>query len=337
MNFHTLDYDARLIRLEALAHEALTSWGLATATIDLVIYENNAVYQVTDDDDIYTLRIHRPDHKSLARIQAELAWLRAITQGTGLCVPEPVRPLYEGHLDGAGSPVACVLFRWIEAGTFFRDTPPTLDFVRAVGRFAGELHNFSMTYTPPKDVQHTHLDWGGLFGKVSAEGTVSQYDPRAGEQHFTDAHRDIMAQGAEKVRQVMEILGKSRQSYGLIHADLIPKNVMLNGDVVCALDFDECSYGYYLYDLAPMLLMVKAEPNFAELRQALWDGYTLVRPQPAEYIDLLETLVAGRHIASCRWIAGNAEHPSIKGKVAGILDARIDRLKHFLDTGILPA
>lgn len=337
MNFHTLDYDARLTCLEALAQEALTSWGISDAQLDLLTYENNAVYKVTDGDNLYTLRIHRPEHKALARIQAELAWLGAIKQGMTLCVPEPVRPLYEGALDGINTPVVCVLFHWIEEGTFFRDTPPTVDFVRAVGRFAGELHTFSMTYVPPKDVQHTQLDWGGLFGKVSAEGTPSQYDPKEGEQHFTDAQRDIMAQGAEKVRRVMETLGKSRQSYGLIHADLIPKNVMLNGDSVCALDFDECSYGYYLYDLAPMLLMVKGEPNFAELRQALWDGYTAVRPQPADYFDLLETLIAGRHIASCRWIAGNAEHPSIKGKVAGILAGRIARLKDFLDTGVLPA
>ena len=331
--FHTLDYDARIERLNTLAHDALSEWGLAGASLDLITDANNAVYKVTDGDDGYTLRIHRPNHKPLSQIKAEITWLKAIKSETSLCVPEPLRPIYEGQMDGVDSPMYCVLFGWLD-GEFFQEQSPTLEFVNKVGRFAGELHNFSARYTPPNDVIHTHLDWGGLFGKQSKAGTASQYDPKAGDKHFTNDQRNVMQQGAEKVREVMQALGQSPETYGLIHADLIIKNVMLNNaETICALDFDDSSYGYYLYDLAPMLLNCKQESNFVALRQSLWDGYTRVRPQPAPYFEYLETLIAARHIASCRWIAGNADNPSIKGRVAEILEYRIARLAEFVETG----
>ncbi|MBK8136896.1 MAG: hypothetical protein IPK52_13880 [Chloroflexi bacterium] len=49
----------------------------------------------------------------------------------------------------------------------------------------------------------------------------------------------------------------------------------------------------------------------------------------------LETLVAGRFVASCRWVAAHREHPAYRGKVESILAERAARLAGFLETGAL--
>jgi Ser/Thr protein kinase RdoA (MazF antagonist) len=121
----------------------------------------------------------------------------------------------------------------------------------------------------------------------------------------------------------------------MIHGDFITKNTIFQGDQVCALDFEYCAFGYFLYDLAPALLGLSPLEHYAMLKDALWQGYTAYRPLPDRYRDYLETFVAGRHVASCRWIASNLDNPQIREHAPQILADRTDELRDFLRTGRL--
>jgi Ser/Thr protein kinase RdoA (MazF antagonist) len=47
---------------------------------------------------------------------------------------------------------------------------------------------------------------------------------------------------------------------GLIHADLHQHNMLLDGESWTAIDFDDCSYGSYAFDLAmPLFYMLRAQ------------------------------------------------------------------------------
>jgi Ser/Thr protein kinase RdoA (MazF antagonist) len=332
-DFHTLDSATRLARLENAARRALAAYSLANAALTPLNLENNAVFQVTEQGEQYVLRLHRPGHKPLTWIQSELTWLAALWHNTGLHVPRPV-PAYDGSwvvqvaLPGTDTPLYGVLFRWM-GGDSRRPDTITLEETRLAGAFLAHLHDYAQIYTPPPEFARPRLDWDGLLGATSV------YNPGEGAALFTESQTRIFAAAAEQVRATMAGLGESRETFGLIHADFLVKNMLFQDGQVCALDFDECGWGYYLYDLTPALWQFKDEPRYADLRAAYWAGYTLARPLPESSQAQLEVLLAARHLASIRWIAGNRDNPAIRDRATGIITTRTELLRRFLDTGQL--
>lgn len=333
-DFWKLNQDGQVARLDVLARRALEQFNLSQPKLTLLNYSNNTVYHVDAAGRAYILRIYRPEHRPQAHIHSEYAWLKALGEA-GLCVPVPAAELYAGHLQGIEQPVYCGLFDWVP-GESIPVTAMSDEQLNTVGAYIAALHHHGRTFTPPPGFARGRLDWGGLFGTVDADGNPSPYDPGAGERFFTDEQRTIIAVVTGRIRQIMQKLDERGGAFGLIHGDLIANNLLFSasGDV-CALDFDDCAYGYYLYDLSPLLLGLKDDAAYASKRAALWAGYTSRHPQPDEYVPLLEDFVAARHVASCRWIAGNANNPLLQGRAGDIIAGRVVEMRRYLEMGSL--
>ncbi|MBZ0301116.1 MAG: phosphotransferase [Anaerolineae bacterium] len=331
--FESLSYEAQLDRFADAAEHILPAFGFIDHEVTPLQYVNNAVFAVDGPRGQYVLRVHRRGHKPIVFIASEMRWLADIHAQTDLCVPEPV-PTLEGTLltpiqiEGVPEPLSCVLLSWVE-GTACKPEDTTPEQAARLGTFLARLHNFSAIYAPPAGFIRPRLDWEGLFGEHSP------YNPGPGARIFTPEQVQVMGAVARQVRQVMQTLDQESQTFGLIHADFIAKNYLFHGDQVCAIDFEDCAFGYYLYDLAPPLLNFSPLPGYADLKAALWAGYTAVRPLPDSLRDDLETFVAGRHVASCRWIAGNLDNPHVRDRAPHILENRRQELEGFLETGRL--
>ncbi|MFW5691684.1 MAG: phosphotransferase enzyme family protein [Chloroflexota bacterium] len=322
-----MTYDEQVERLTWLARDAATSYGLKIDALDLSAYTNNAVFRLTSGKHDYALRVHRPGHKPLAWVESEAAWRTALF-AAGLNVPEPLGGVYTGRLMDYTEPVHCTLSRWIEGAprtlTDLHDTDLEL-----IGVFARQLHTVSQSFDPPPGFDRPHLDWGGLFG------AGGPYDPGAGMRYFDGPQRAVIARVTAQVRQVMNRLGRDRQHYGLIHADLIAKNLLFDAaGNLAVVDFDECAYGYYLYDLTPLIWLARGTTGQARVAAALWRGYNAVEPLDAAAREALDTFVMARHVASCRWVAGNADHPAIRGQAEKIIAERVDEMRHYLMDGV---
>jgi Ser/Thr protein kinase RdoA (MazF antagonist) len=217
---------------------------------------------------------------------------------------------------------------WIE-GTFYQNEAIPLDCVRQAGELLARLHDFAAGFRPQADFIRPRLDWGGLFGENSP------YHPGDGAAIFTAEQRIIFAEVEARVRLVMDEIGQTPDQFGLIHGDFIAKNWLFNDAGAAALDFDDCAWGYSLYDLAPALLQFKVEARYAALRAALLEGYSVLRPLDEADLARLEALIAARHLASCRWLAGHLHHPRIRERAAALIAARSAELARFLQTGFL--
>ncbi|MBZ0289368.1 MAG: phosphotransferase, partial [Anaerolineae bacterium] len=313
------------------AQRVISVYGIAAASIKPLNTVNNAVFAVETSDAWFVLRLHRHGLRRLDALESELHWLEAINRETRLCVPRPV-PSREGTwlssvaVEGLDKPLRCSLLSWLE-GIFYKTSAMTPEQVAGMGAFLAQLHQFSELYQPPADFYRPRLDWEGLFG------VDSPYNPGAGDALFSSEQRQVLDAVAERARVVMQTLGESPREFGLIHGDFIAKNVLFNGDRVCAIDFDDCGFGYFLYDLAPPLLQMTYERHYPALKAALWAGYVAVRPLPDSYRDLLEVFIAARHVASCRWIAGNLHNPNVRARAPQIIAERVEELRRFLATG----
>ncbi|MBK9123911.1 MAG: phosphotransferase [Chloroflexi bacterium] len=120
----------------------------------------------------------------------------------------------------------------------------------------------------------------------------------------------------------------------LIHADLKPDNLLFDAGRVGFLDFDDCAWGWPLYDLAPMLLFLRTNPEYGAIKAALWESFAGSALDNTTGADL-ETLAAARYATSCRWVAVHHDHPSYRGKVPGILAGRASELRRYIERGAL--
>lgn len=334
MTFETLTYEQQLDRLTTAAQQSLSHYGLQDSQLENLSYYNNAVYKVTTPAaEVYTLRLHHPGHKRFEWIRSELYWLTHLRLTTSLLVPQPVptrsgTSLGEAQVEDIAQPLPCALFHWLE-GHFYGTPDMDSQHIHQAGIFLAQLHQAASAFHTPPDFTRPRLDWEGLFGEESP------YNPGDGAKIFTDEQKAVFAAVEERVRDTMIAIGQSSPVFGLIHADFLSKNIVFNELTVGAIDFDDCGWGYYLYDLTPLLLQFKSDSRYQLLREAYLDGYSSLRPLSSTDIRHLEVFIAARHLASCRWQAGNLHNPHIRQHAAKIIARRTEDLRRFLKTGIL--
>ena len=83
-----------------------------------------------------------------------------------------------------------------------------------------------------------------------------------------------------EAKQVMSSLGKGPDAYGLIHADLYPENVLFKAGKAYPIDFEDCGYGYWIWDIAVALCQWAWNKDWERMRDAFREGYAQVRTLP---------------------------------------------------------
>ena len=325
-----MNHEARLALLEAAAPQLGAAFGIEALRVRRLPSISRAVFALEDASGRYVLRVHHAG-ESCIHLESLLIWLQALSGAGRLCVPRPLTtvqgPLL-GEVNVAGLPDVqrCSLLSWLPGVSL---TPEALapGQARAMGELLARLHDFAAQWRPPPGFARPRLDAAGLFGEHSP------YASDAGDALFSSELRGLMAAVAQRTQRLMQRLDAQPHARGLIHADFIAKNCLFTDAGACALDFDDCAWGYFLYDLAPAMLQFSALPGHTALAEALWAGYTARRPLPQAQRNDLETLVAARLVASCRWLAANQHVMQVRARTAQLLAQRAATLRNFLVTG----
>ena len=72
--------------------------------------------------------------------------------------------------------------------------------------------------------------------------------------------------------------GSGPETFGLIHADLRLANLLVDGDRLGVIDFDDCGFGWFLYDFAAAVSFFEHDPAVGGLAEAWTAGYRRVAP-----------------------------------------------------------
>ncbi len=322
-----------------LAADAVRAWGLLLEALNCLSYSSNAVFAVRTTTARYVLRLSLPGRIKASRLRSELEWLRLIRQRTDLLAPAPVTLSVGGEerlyatLPHERLPpphdVYCVLFEHI-AGRHKSARELNVADCRRIGRYLGSLHQEAQ-FEPPAGFDRPRLDHQGLFGVESPYGSADESSALAAGQG------EVFAQVAQRVGQVMARLDGQRDNFGLIHADLLAKNALFEGDSIAALDFEYSGWGYFLYDLAPLLWQLRGErsADYDQLEGALLDGYLSARLDANVDREALEVFIAARQLASCRWLLQNVHHPQLRAAAPDLIRQRTAELAQFLGSGVL--
>ncbi len=128
----------------------------------------------------------------------------------------------------------------------------------------------------------------------------------------------------ELVRRAQRELGTGPDVFGLIHSDLHQENYLFHRGRVRAIDFDDCGWGHFVYDLAVTLSELQHLPDAAALRAGLLRGYRTVRPLPPEHERYVEVFSALRVLKLTLWFLEQRGHPAFAGWKADVRDGLED-------------
>ena len=249
----------------------------------------------------YVLRVYRGvDHEARA-IESQMRWLDALGRETSVVVSEPVRNrrgAYVTSLGRGGAGVFCVMTRWVCGRRCFFKTGPSPETLRQVGRVMAQIHAHGLEFGRRGGVCCPKWDWEGLFGRTS------RWHP-AQRPQLTEEMSRLVSRVMRLAKRVMRRLGTGPSVFGLIHGDLIQANYLLHEGKIGVIDFADSGRGYFLYDMAVTLLMLRQFEGYPEKRVAFLGGYREVRAVSAEHEALLDTFIAIRGIVLARWVLGS--------------------------------
>jgi Ser/Thr protein kinase RdoA (MazF antagonist) len=147
--------------------------------------------------------------------------------------------------------------------------------------------------------------------------------------HFSEGELAVFTAAAQRVHTTTQELGESRDVFGYIHADLHQWNYLFHGEEVRAIDFDDCGWGYFAYDMAVTLSYLEDWYTFPALQDAFLAGYQRVRPLPKHYAEYLGVFRAARVLVMVPWILSWPQ-PSHIAWGARYLQQAVGRLRRFL-------
>lgn len=155
--------------------------------------------------------------------------------------------------------------------------------------------------------------WGEALGKLHAAARRFQPDPASAYQFPTVQRfwRNIAAtvrQSSPALQRVYAELTDYMRSlpprdYGLIHGDYRPGNVIWDGSVARAIDFDEPNYHWYIADVARALMELagQARERRREFRDAFMAGYLSQHAIDAFWVAQLPAFVQHRALLMHMW------------------------------------
>ena len=316
---------SQIVRARRLATSAISEYNVCKPRMELIAHGENTTFRVVardsnletvpttgEIDGQYLLRVHRPTRHgrgvdSEMAIVSELQWLMALRADTSLAVPEPVTTVggaltTTATADGVAGSRVCSLLRWMKGRNHNRSARPV--HLYRLGGVLAQLHNHADRWRVPDGFVRIRWDHEAYFGNTMVYGNVDAAD--AWTLLPANLQRDF-ERVAEELSNVMRQLGQGPDVFGLIHADAHLDNVLFSGREARLIDFDDCGFGYRIYDVAVALWELRHRDDFSSFREAFVRGYTEHRPMPIDQLRHLDAFIAAREVAFGLWLAGMAQ------------------------------
>ncbi len=294
--------------LQRLAQLALERWNLGDCVIAPIKIRENAVFRVDGRDGLRAvLRIHRLGYHGDAALQSEFEWMKALSEA-GIEVPRAVlsregRPFEWVYSDELPAGRQVDVLEWVngqqlgalESGLAGEEADVAGRYY-TLGGMAARMHNHTSTWQGSSGFWRHSWCEEGLAGEEPLWGRYWELEQlSAGERRLFERARDA-------IWTDLKAYGKDGDRFGLIHADLVPENVLVDGERVRVIDFDDAGFGWHLFDVATSLYFIRGERFFDTAMEAFVTGYRTHRPLGDEQLRRLPLFMAARSTTYLGWV-----------------------------------
>jgi len=324
-----------LVRLEAGLRKALPRWNLAEGSdLSLLTISENATFRARDGASgrEVIFRVHRPGYHTRAEIGSELAWIQALSQERTVATLSVV-PLADGSLiadiEDGGDTRHVVAFGLLP-GREPAEADDLPRWYRELGAVNARLHGHARAWTKPEGFVRKVWDYDAMLGNIQLWG-----DWRAG-LGLDSAGRETLEHCALVLRERLEAYGKGEDRFGLVHADMRLANLLVDGDTLHVIDFDDCGFSWYLYDFAAAVSFSELEPFIPAVQQAWIDGYRSVAPLADEDCAMIPVFIMLRRLLLMAWIASHSETPTAQSMGEAYTQGTVDLALAFLQSNDRP-
>lgn len=297
----------------ALAESALASWDGEFSDLSLIKYRENAVFSVVRNGTTrFALRVHRLDYHTDASLRSELQWVRYLASA-GIGVPEII-PAASGDefalatAPGLSRPRQADMLGWLEGGPIgsveeglngTAEEQAALYF--EVGALAARLHQHTSVWTLPQQFSRHAWDHDGFIGAEPFWGRFWELDGISPE------HLATIQRAVEQCRAELLAYGITKDNYGLIHADFVPENIIQADGKLFLIDFDDCGFGWHMFELATALYFHLEAENYKQIRRAMIEGYRSVRTLDDRDLKMIEVFLFLRSTTYLGWVHTRSE------------------------------
>lgn len=282
-----------------------------TMKLRLLKYSENLTYLLYDDTtgEKYVLRVFRPGYHEDWELEGELIWIHRITADTDVLTPCVYQDNENNFVSSVlidGVSLHCALFAYVDGESLNSLTEEQkYTYLEKMGEMMAKLHLQVMNWKESRNIKRFRWDLEELIGEHARWG---QYTLMKG---LPEAYMDTYRAAADLIWRRLEKFGRANDRYGLIHDDISINNVLLSNGELYLLDFDDCGWGWYLYDLPTAVL-----EDFGESMQkgldAVLRGYERYRPLSAEEKQELMTFNVLKKIVRIGWIATRSDNDTVK-------------------------
>jgi Ser/Thr protein kinase RdoA (MazF antagonist) len=256
----------------------------------------------------FALRRYRDGYSNVRSIRAELGFMRLARVALGTGIPEVFATSSDDEIlrtsDGT-----YVLFSLIEGIEASHDD---------MARIAPQLGEVTATLHASVQESCQLNDWEPdsrwTWDLSAFEGST----PRWGAWQSGVANGDEQLLGClgaayEEMQQRLGEASRETDSFGLIHADLRAANLLLvDSNLVGIIDFDDCGFGWFVYDAVTMLSFYEARPGSLALLDGWVTGYQRILNLDITMLNLVPSLVIYRRLLLTAWLHSHP-HASVPG------------------------
>ena len=290
-------YSNEPAKLHEFAKDAVAKFGYSPESeISLLNISENATFKVVDSntgtDTI--LRIHRPFYHTAQAIQSELDWVQALREVQLVRTPA-ILPAGSGEQiilaqDSTGEERHAVMFE------FMPGVEPTedrlVDDFKTLGAITARLHDQSKQWNRPSNFFRFTWDFETALGPNGHWG--SWRDGLA----MGPSELEILGRLSDTLGSRLERYGKSKDRFGLVHADMRLANLLVADKDVTVIDFDDCGFGVEAQDIAVALYYL----DTPEQEVSLLDGYKSIRPLPTYTDNAMKALLLQRRLKHLNYL-----------------------------------
>ena len=301
--------DVFLTHLQGLADEALALWDIPpAASARLINVSENVTYLIEAPTGFRAvLRVHRKDYHTKRAIECELAWIDALASEGTVSAPryyigrngQAIQQATAQHLSDSRY---MVLFHFIEGETPDETGDLTNGF-EVLGTLAARCHNHAVNWQRPAPFERLEWDVDAVFGSSPTWGDWRE------APNVSSETKDVLEAVEIQIRNRLSAYGKTPTRYNLIHADMRLANLLVSPSETRLIDFDDCGFGWLMYDFAAAISFMEDDPRVPVLKSAWLKGYRSVRQLDPEDEREIETFVMLRRMALLAWIGSHIEAP----------------------------
>lgn len=259
------------------------------------------------------LRVHRPDYSIPAEIESELLWLEAVKKQGDINVAASVPMVNGEHIAELREGDQSI---WVVAFEFVSGREPDAEtdlihWYHRLGETAGYLHCQSEHWVRPERFTRRTWRYDTIIGQQSFWGDWREL------KQFTPSETALLKQVEDSISKRLDEYGESAGRFGLVHSDMRLANLLVEGDRLTVIDFDDCGICWFGWDFATAVSFIEDDVRLSDYCRAWVEGYRQVRSFSSSDEQMLSVLVMLRRLQLTAWIASHSETPAAQQFMPG--------------------